>query len=111
ESYTPALEAAGYTLLIREPEWHEHRMFKGIDPEVNLHVFSAGCAEIDRMLLLRDWLRANALDRDLYARTKIELARKEWDSVQQYADAKTAIVQEIMARAIARSAGAGFDSA
>src|SRR5215217_5667547 len=24
-SYVPALEAAGYRLTIREPEWHEHR--------------------------------------------------------------------------------------
>jgi GrpB-like predicted nucleotidyltransferase (UPF0157 family) len=28
-SYVPALEAAGYTLRIREPEWFEHRLFKG----------------------------------------------------------------------------------
>ena len=29
-SYVPALEAAGYRLQIREPEWFEHRMFKGL---------------------------------------------------------------------------------
>src|SRR3954452_18793164 len=28
-SYVPALEAAGYTFRIREPDWFEHRMFKG----------------------------------------------------------------------------------
>ena len=28
-SYVPALENAGYVLRIREPEWFEHRMFKG----------------------------------------------------------------------------------
>src|SRR2546426_10554713 len=28
KSYLPALEAAGYVLGIREPDWHEHRMFK-----------------------------------------------------------------------------------
>src|SRR5215204_6210258 len=27
--YAPALERAGYQLHIREPGWHEHRMFKG----------------------------------------------------------------------------------
>jgi GrpB-like predicted nucleotidyltransferase (UPF0157 family) len=28
EAYVPALEAAGYVLRIREPEWYEHRVFK-----------------------------------------------------------------------------------
>jgi len=39
-SYVPALEVAGYTLRIREPEWFEHRVFKGPDIDINLHVFS-----------------------------------------------------------------------
>jgi GrpB-like predicted nucleotidyltransferase (UPF0157 family) len=98
-AYVPDLEAAGYVLRIREPEWFEHRVFKGPDTNANLHVFSAGCAEADRMLLFRDWLRANAADRELYAAAKRELAAREWKYMQQYADAKTAVVQEIMARA------------
>lgn len=98
-SYAPALEAAGYVLCIREPRWHEHRMFKGPDREVNVHVFSRACPEINRMLSFRDWLRSNPADRDLYARTKLALAEKEWREVQDYADAKAAIVEEIIARA------------
>jgi GrpB-like predicted nucleotidyltransferase (UPF0157 family) len=43
-SYVPAMEAAGYVLRIREPEWYEHRLFKGPDVALNIHVFSAGCA-------------------------------------------------------------------
>jgi hypothetical protein len=66
---------------------------------INLHTFSAGCAEVDRMLVFRDWLRTNAADRELYARTKRELATRDWKYMQQYADAKTAVVREIMARA------------
>ena len=99
QAYAPALEAAGYVLRIREPDWYEHRVFKGPDTNVNLHVFSDGCPEIDRMLRFRDWLRANAADRELYERTKRELAAKEWRYVQDYADAKTAVVEEIIARA------------
>jgi GrpB-like predicted nucleotidyltransferase (UPF0157 family) len=98
-AYVPALESAGYVLRIREPEWFQHRMFKGPGTETNLHVFSAGCSEIDRTLLLRDWLRSNAADRDLYARTKIALAEQEWEHIQNYADAKTAVIGEIMERA------------
>ena len=98
DAYAPALEAAGYVLRIREPDWYEHRMLKGPDTDINLHVFSSGCPEIDRMLMFRDWLRSNAADRDLYARTKLALARKEWRHVQNYADAKTVIIEEILAR-------------
>ncbi|OLC61355.1 hypothetical protein AUH73_07465 [archaeon 13_1_40CM_4_53_4] len=62
KSYLPALEAAGYVLRIREPDWHEHRMFKGPDTNINLHVFSKGDDEIERMLIFRDWLRENPTD-------------------------------------------------
>jgi GrpB-like predicted nucleotidyltransferase (UPF0157 family) len=95
----PALQSVGYRLAFREPGWHEHRLFKGPDIEINLHVFSDCCPETQRMLLFRDWLRGNAADRDLYARTKLELARSEWPDVQHYADAKTTIVEAILARA------------
>ena len=98
-AYVPVLEAAGYVLRIRESEWHEHRMFKRPDTEMHLHVFSAGCREIARMIAFRDWLRNYPADRDLYANTKRALAQKEWKYGQNYADAKTAVVEEIMARA------------
>jgi GrpB-like predicted nucleotidyltransferase (UPF0157 family) len=98
-AYVPDMEAAGYVLRIREPEWFEHRLFKGPDTNINLHVFSAGCAEFDRMLLFRDWLRTNEADRELYMAAKRDLAARDWKYVQQYADAKTAVVGEIMARA------------
>jgi GrpB-like predicted nucleotidyltransferase (UPF0157 family) len=66
-----------------------------------VHVFSAGEAEVDRMVLFRDWLRSHDDDRDAYLRVKRELAQRTWRHVQYYADAKTAIVQQIMTRAIA----------
>ena len=99
DAYAPALEAAGYVLRIREPNWYQHRMFKGPDTDINLHAFSSGCPEIDHMLVFRDWLRSNAADRDLYARTKLALAQKEWKYVQNYADAKVVVIEEIIARA------------
>ena len=98
-SYVPALAAAGYVLQIREPDWFEHRLFKGPDTDINLHVFSLGTSEIDRMLRFRDWLRTNDTDRDKYAQVKRSLAKNKWRHVQHYANAKTSIVQEIMKRA------------
>lgn len=51
------------------------------------------------MLTFRDWLRYNEADRELYARTKRDLARMEWKDIQDYANAKTAVIDDIMARA------------
>ncbi|BAD66508.1 conserved hypothetical protein [Shouchella clausii KSM-K16] len=98
-TYVPNLEKAGYTLRIREPEWFEHRLFKGPDTDINLHVFSEGASEVTRMLRFRDWLRSNNADRDKYASVKRHLAQRQWRHVQHYADAKSGIVQEIMERA------------
>jgi GrpB-like predicted nucleotidyltransferase (UPF0157 family) len=99
-SYADDLEAGGYPLTIRERDWYEHRVFKGPDTNVNLHVFTEGCEEVDRMIRFRDWLRENDADRTLYADAKRELAARDWKYVQQYADAKTAVVDEIMDRAL-----------
>jgi GrpB-like predicted nucleotidyltransferase (UPF0157 family) len=98
--YAPALEAAGYVLRIREPEWFEHRVFKGPHTNVNLHVFTRGCGEVDRMIAFRDHLRTNEADRRRYEDAKRKLATRSWKYVQHYADAKTAVVAEIMARAM-----------
>jgi GrpB-like predicted nucleotidyltransferase (UPF0157 family) len=98
-TYAPDLEAAGYVLRIREPDWFEHRMFKGPDTAVNLHVFSPGCTETQRMLRFRDHLRRNDADRQLYERTKREIADRVWTHAQNYADAKSPVIDEILARA------------
>jgi GrpB-like predicted nucleotidyltransferase (UPF0157 family) len=97
-AYVEPLRPEGFALRIREPEWHQHRMLKGGDEDVNLHVFRAGCPEIERMLRFRDRLRADATDRARYAAVKRELAARPWRDVQDYADAKTAVVEEILAR-------------
>ena len=97
-AYVPDLEAAGYVLRIREPEWFERRLFRREEPAVNLHTFSARCVETDRMLRFRDRLRVNDSDRDLYLRTKRALAAREWKYTQQYADAKREVVEQILAR-------------
>jgi GrpB-like predicted nucleotidyltransferase (UPF0157 family) len=89
-------------LRIREPDWFEHRLFKGPDTNVNVHTFSAGCEEVDRMLAFRDWLREHDDDRDLYLAAKRELAAREWRYVQNYADAKSGVIAEIVERALDR---------
>jgi len=99
-AYAPLLESAGYGLRIREPEWFEHRFFKDGAEVVQIHVFGAGCPEIERMLRFRDWLRANGADREWYGLKKRELAEREWERVDDYANAKTEVIEAILRRAI-----------
>lgn len=98
-AYLPALEKAGYTLMVREPEWHEHRLLNGPDVTVNMHVFSDGCDEVERMLRFRDRLHADSDDHAHYVRTKRELAARQWSRMQDYADAKSEVVADILTRA------------
>ena len=98
-SYVPLLEKVGFVLRIREPEWYEHRLLRAPDAAGNIHVFSAGCEEIGRMLAFRDWLRASEDDRRLYEEAKRELATRTWEYTQDYADAKSQVIQEILVRA------------
>jgi GrpB-like predicted nucleotidyltransferase (UPF0157 family) len=99
DAYVPALEELGCSLHLREPEWHEHRLLKRDDPAMNLHVFAAGSDEIARMVAFRDHLRRDDGDRELYLRTKLDLAARTWAYVQDYADAKADVVEDIMRRA------------
>ena len=98
-SYLPDLETAGYELQFREPDLDEHRLLRDHNPDVQVHVFTAGNPEVERMLVFRNRLRAIPQDRDLYQRTKRELADRRWDYIQDYADAKSSVVEEIIARA------------
>ena len=98
-SYVPALTGVGYRLVIREPDWLEHRLLKGPDTDINLHVLTAGADEVDRMLRFRDRLRTDTGDRELYARTKRALAQQQWRHVQHYAQAKSEVVEQILHRA------------
>jgi len=90
------LEAAGYALRVREPG---HRMFRTPARDVHVHVFPTDSDEIERHFLLRDRLRRSAEDRELYAATKRELAKREWSDMNYYAEAKTDVIQAILARA------------
>ena len=94
-------------MRIREPDWHEHRVFKGPDTDINLHTFSDGSSEIDADARLPrpaadPRRRAGALPA-----TKRELAARHWVYIQDYADAKGEVVEGIIARALADRDDAG----
>jgi GrpB-like predicted nucleotidyltransferase (UPF0157 family) len=101
DSYVPALTGQGYRLVVREPEWHEHRLLKGDHPPVNLHVFAASSGEITRMLAFRDRCRSDPDERRLYEAAKRDLAARTWRHIQHYANAKSEVVEAIIVRALA----------
>jgi GrpB-like predicted nucleotidyltransferase (UPF0157 family) len=100
DAYLPRLVSAGYRLTVREPNWHEHRMFKGPDTDINLHVFPPGCPETVRHTVFRDWLRTHPDDRDRYAAVKRAIATQAPD-VRAYSEAKNDVIDDIYRRAFA----------
>jgi GrpB-like predicted nucleotidyltransferase (UPF0157 family) len=107
DSYLPQLQAAGYELRVREPDWHEHQMFRTPARDVHIHVYSTGCPEIDRCITFRDRLRENAGERLLYEQTKRRLATQQWADMNEYANAKTAVIESIIAAARADASHRG----
>jgi GrpB-like predicted nucleotidyltransferase (UPF0157 family) len=102
EDHVEPLLAAGYELRVREPG---HRLVRTPARDVHVHLYGRGDPAIGEYLLLRDHLRADAADRALYERTKRELMHRRWDDSNDYADAKTAVIEAIKERARAARRG------
>lgn len=106
-SYVAPLERSGFTFMLREPGWHEHRYFvdEGDRPgtyPINLHVFGPGCSEVERHRVFRDWLSKTPEDLQLYATVKRECATQTetaGESMQEYTLRKGQTVREILDRA------------
>jgi GrpB-like predicted nucleotidyltransferase (UPF0157 family) len=107
-SYLPALLAAGYVLRVREPDWRQHRMLRTPQLDVHVHIFSSGCVEVARMLAFRNRLRSNAEDRLRYEALKRNLAKQDWPDMNDYARAKTDVVEQIIASAFQDAAKRQF---
>ena len=93
----PALEAAGCTPRVREPDRHQHRRLNRSDMELNLHLFGPDSPEIERLLRFHDRLRGHTADRERYAVAKRELAARHRHHVQDNADAKIGVTEAILA--------------
>lgn len=98
-AYLPLLEAAGYELRVREPDWHGHRMMRTPELDVHIHIFSPECPEVKRHLLFRNRLRKDGDDRQLYESTKRNLANQSWGDMNSYAEAKSEVVERIILNA------------
>lgn len=100
-AYVPDLEADGWVLRIREPDFEQHRLLRIERPECHLHVWSPGTPEPQRHRLFRDWLRAHPDERDLYAAAKLAAAGQGFTDGMHYNNAKAGVVYDIYERVFA----------
>jgi GrpB-like predicted nucleotidyltransferase (UPF0157 family) len=101
DAWLPDLEAAGFVLRVREPDWEQHRLVRGTDPPSNVHVFSPGAREPRRHLMFRDWLRTHPDDRDAYAAVKRDVAADGYTDGMLYNNAKSGFVYDLYERIFA----------
>lgn len=99
-SYLLALLQAGYELRVREPEFDEHRMVRTPERDVHVHIFPPQSKEIGRYIAFRNQLRSNEEDRSAYERAKRTLASREWEDMNEFAEAKTEVVEAIIAKGL-----------
>jgi dephospho-CoA kinase len=105
-----AEDLVGAGLVRRDGRWWDNArdgaawdkaMATNADPTraVNCHVRLTGSPTWREAVLLRDWLRAHPGGVEQYAQLKHRLAEQLWDSVEDYADAKTPFVATALDRA------------
>src|SRR3712207_6789427 len=84
--YVPHLQPVGYVLRIREPEWFEHRLFRGPDTSINLHVFSSGAAEVETCRLMRSEEHTSELQSRQYLVCRLLLEKKKKPTSERHTD-------------------------
>jgi GrpB-like predicted nucleotidyltransferase (UPF0157 family) len=93
--YLPALQRAGYVLRVREPG---HRMVRTAGLDVHVHIWPDGDPAVTAYLAFRNRLRSSIAHRDFYAATKRRLAQQDWPTMDDYADAKSDVILQILNR-------------
>lgn len=99
ESYVPELERIGVQLRSRDDLHRFFRPFADRPREVHVHVCPAGSDWEREHLLFRDYLRANAAARGVYAEAKREASRVWIDDGWAYTDAKSDVILNILQEA------------
>jgi GrpB-like predicted nucleotidyltransferase (UPF0157 family) len=91
----PAMSSVGYHFRVQETG---HRMFRTPGRDAHVHVWADSNPEVLRYLTFRDRLRACATDRGAYEQLKRDLSAREWEDMNYYADAKSELIEQILAR-------------
>lgn len=99
EELRDALADLSLDLMVNEDrrKWFAKRRTAGA--ETNVHIRTTGEFSQQAALLFRDYLRAEPSARRRYERVKRELAERDWDCIDDYADAKGDIVWQLLREA------------
>lgn len=99
DSLIVEIKALGYEYIPEYEDVMPYRRFfkKIIDGKVthHLHMVSEGSEFWRRHLLFRDYLRKNSDIADQYASLKKDLAKREWNDTNEYAEAKSEFIRKI----------------
>jgi GrpB-like predicted nucleotidyltransferase (UPF0157 family) len=103
DQLVPQIEAVAYEYIQKYEAVMPLRRFfikeQGGIRTHQIHLVGIGSEFWDRLILFRDYLRQNQSVAAKYASLKKELAEREWNDVNEYADAKTEFVSEIESEA------------
>ena len=92
-----ACEAVGYENLGQRniPGRYSMRAYNN-KPARNLYVCVEGCLSLKNHLAVRSLLRSNEDLRKEYGDFKLDLAKRMWDSIDEYCEAKGPIINRIL---------------
>ena len=96
-----ALEVAGYTYVGERgiPDRHAMRepgLSRGMAHTCNTYICIEGCQALRNHIAIRDLLRRDPVLRDEYSAVKLGLAQRDFKDVDEYAEAKTDILQKLL---------------
>jgi GrpB-like predicted nucleotidyltransferase (UPF0157 family) len=99
DQVVPKIEASGYEYIQKYEAVMPFRRFfikeqSGIRTH-QIHMVGMGGEFWERLILFRDYLRRNPGVAEQYASLKRGLAEREWEDVNEYADAKTEFIRGI----------------
>ena len=110
DNVVPKIEALGYEYIQKYESVMPFRRFLIKEQEGmrthQIHMVGTGGEFWERHILFRDYLRQNPVVAEQYASLKKALAGREWEDVNEYADAKTAFIREIEDKAKGQVIGA-----
>jgi GrpB-like predicted nucleotidyltransferase (UPF0157 family) len=110
DDVVPKVEALGYEYIQKYEAVMPFRRYfikerAGIRTH-QIHMVGIGGEFWERHISFRDYLRRNPVVAEQYASLKKELAAREWEDVNEYADAKTEFIKEIENKAKGKVGGA-----
>jgi GrpB-like predicted nucleotidyltransferase (UPF0157 family) len=102
-SFVPGIEQLGYEYVPRyETEMPFRRFFRKGQAAVrthHIHMVAIGTDFWQRHLLFRDYLRTHPETAAQYSALKRTLAARDWQDMNEYADAKTEFIRRVEAEA------------